>query len=153
MTNSTPTSVRLSQTIRAEPDQLFRAWTEPDALARWWRMDGPGWSFAGASIDLRVGGEYSLSMTDPTGKTHTARGHYRDVTPPTRLAFTWDWEDPMTRVGETLVTVEFTRVADGVTEVTLTHEGFAAAPRATSHEQGWMQLLTLLDRATSEEPA
>jgi uncharacterized protein YndB with AHSA1/START domain len=73
----------------------------------WWRQEGDGWTFAGASIDLRVGGRYRLGMTGPDGKTHVAVGVYRDVHRPVRLAFTWDWEEPTNRVGETLVTVEF----------------------------------------------
>lgn len=151
MTNSTSTALRVSQTMRANPEQLFRAWTEPEELARWWRMDAPGWTFAGATVDLRVGGEYTLRMTDPNGKTHTACGRYRAVDPPTRLAFTWDWEDPTARVGETLVTVELTRVGAGMTEVALTHERFADAARVAGHEAGWVQLLRLLDRAVAEE--
>ena len=152
MTKTTPTSLRVSQIIRAKPERLFRAWTEPEQLARWWRMDSPGWTFAGASVDLRIGGEYRLSMIAPDGKTHTAVGRYRAVDPPTRLAFTWDWDDPAHRVGETLVTVELKRVDDETTDVILTHERFADAARIAGHESGWMQLLRLLDRAITEEP-
>jgi uncharacterized protein YndB with AHSA1/START domain len=152
MTN-TEAHLRVSQTIRATPERLFRSWTDPQLLARWWRMDGPGWRFAGASIDLRVGGEYRIAMTDPAGKTHTAVGVYREVEPPTRLAFTWDWEDPGHRVGDTLVSVEIRRVSDTTSEVVLTHEGFADAARIPGHESGWTQLLRLLDRATTEASA
>jgi uncharacterized protein YndB with AHSA1/START domain len=107
-------------------------------------MEGDGWSFAEASIDLRVGGRYRLGMTSPEGKTHVAVGEYVEVERPTRLAFTWDWEEPASRVGETLVTVEFKPAGDK-TEVVLTHERFAEADRMASHERGWAQLLRLLD--------
>lgn len=140
---------RVSQTIRATPERLFRAWTDPEQLARWWRMDGPGWTFAGASIDLRVGGEYRLAMTDPAGKTHTAVGVYREVQPPTRLVFTWEWEDLAHRVGDTVVSVEIRRVNATTSEVVLTHEGFADPARIAGHESGWTQLLRLLDSATT----
>ena len=152
MTATSSTAVRVCQTIHAGPERLFRAWTEPTELARWWRMDAPGWTFAGATIDLRVGGEYALSMTDPSGTTHTARGHYRDVAPPTRLAFTWDWDDPRTKVGATLVTVELNAIAEGITDVVVTHERFTDAARASSHETGWTQVLSVLARAIAEEP-
>ena len=98
---------------------------------------------------VKVGGRYQLGMTGPDGKTHLAVGTYREVKPPTRLAFTWDWDNPAERVGETLVTVEFNDVGDNTTEVVLTHERFVDAARASSHEQGWIQLLRLLDRAMS----
>jgi uncharacterized protein YndB with AHSA1/START domain len=113
-------------------------------------MDEPGWAFAGATVDLRVGGAYRLGMTSPDGKSHVAVGVYREVQRPTRLAFTWDWENPESRVGDTLVTVEFKKVSTDTTEVVLTHERFPDAARASGHERGWTQLLSLLDRATRE---
>jgi len=113
----------------------------------WWRQEGDGWTFAGASIDLRVGGRYRLGMTGPDGTTHVAVGVYRDVHRPVRLAFTWDWEEPTNRVGETLVVVEFKDAGDNRTEVVLTHERFAQTARIDRHEQGWTELLRLLERS------
>ncbi|HKV52054.1 MAG TPA: SRPBCC family protein [Gemmatimonadaceae bacterium] len=150
MTTTTANAVRVTQIIRASRERLFDAWTTPADLAQWWRMDEPGWAFAGASLDLRVGGAYRLGMTGPDGAPHVAVGVYREVQRPVRLAFTWDWEEPGNRVGETLVTVEFKTVSADATEVILTHERFPDALRASGHERGWTQLLTLLGRATQE---
>ncbi len=66
---------------------------------------------------------------------------------PVRLAFTWDWEEPTNRVGDTLVTVEFKDAGGNRTEVVLTHERFADAARMGRHEQGWTELLRLLERS------
>ena len=82
--------LRVSRTIRADPDTLFQVWTDPQKLMHWWRQEGEGWAFAGASVDLRVGGRYRLSMTAPDGKTHVAVGVYREIERPLRLLFTWD---------------------------------------------------------------
>jgi uncharacterized protein YndB with AHSA1/START domain len=153
MTTATSTSVRVSQRIRATPARLFRAWTDPQELAHWWRMEGDGWAFAGAQLDLRVGGRYRLGVTGPDGKTHVALGEYQEFQPPARLAFTWDWEDESSRVGDTLVTVEFNDVGDGVTEIVLTHDRFADAARVAGHENGWSQLLRLLDHRMQEASA
>lgn len=139
-------SLRVSRNIRADADTLFRAWTDPQALMHWWRQEGDGWAFAEASVDLRVGGRYRLGMTGPDGKTHVAVGVYREVQRPVRLVFTWEWEDPASRVGDTLVTVEFKNAGGNQTEVVVTHERFADAPRRGRHEQGWTGLLRLLDR-------
>lgn len=141
----TRTSVRVSQIIRATAERLFRAWTDPDELQHWWRMEGDGWAFAHASLDVRVGGRYELAMTSPDGQLHVAAGVYREVRPPTRLAFTWDWEDPEHRMGETLVTVDLKPVERSATEVVITHERFVDTKRADSHERGWSQLLRLLN--------
>jgi len=139
----TATTLSLSRVIRADADTLFRAWTDPGELMHWWRMEGDGWSFAGATIDLRVGGAYRLGMNAPDGQTHVAFGVYREIDRPARLVFTWDWEDaPM---GETLVTVEFKAAGRDQTEVVITHERFADAERIARHEHGWTALLRLLE--------
>ena len=146
----TRTAVRVSQIIRATKGRLFRAWTDPDELQHWWRMEGDGWAFAHASLDVRVGGRYELAMTSPDGQLHVAAGVYREVRAPTRLAFTWDWEDPEHRMGETLVTVELKPVERSATEVVITHERFTDTKRADSHERGWSQLLRLLNHMIEE---
>jgi len=116
-------------------------------------MEEDGWAFARASLDVRVGGRYELAMSAPDGKVHVAVGQYRDVRPPTRLAFTWDWEDPEHRLGETLVTVDFKPARPGETDVVITHERFTDSKRADSHERGWTQLLRLLDHLMEDSPA
>jgi uncharacterized protein YndB with AHSA1/START domain len=142
-----PHSLRVSRVIAADAEALFRAWTDPRVLMHWWRQEGDGWAFAGASIDLRVGGRYRLGMIGPDGRTHVAVGVYREVQRPVRLAFTWDWEDPANRVGDTLVSVDFKNAGGNRTEVVVTHERFAAAARIGRHQQGWTELLALLEHA------
>ena len=148
---TTNASLTVSRVIDADAATLFRAWTDPRELSLWWRQEGDGWAFAGATLDLRVGGSYRLSMTGPDGRRHTAVGTYREIRPPVRLVFTWDWEDSATRVGETLVTVEFKDNGDRRTEVVLTHERFADAARMGRHRQGWTDLLSLLARSHGRE--
>ncbi len=120
-------SLRLSRIIRADAATLFRAWTDPEEL-------------------LRVGGRYRLGMTDPDGRKHFAVGLYREIRPPVRLVFTWDWEEPAIRVGDTVVTVEFTDAVGDRTEVVLTHERFTDPARMGRHQEGWTDLLNLLQR-------
>jgi uncharacterized protein YndB with AHSA1/START domain len=145
MTEATP-ALRVSRVIRADADTLFRAWTDPRELMRWWRQEKDGWAFAGASVDLRVGGRYRLGMTGPDGKEHFAVGVYHEVRRPVRLVFTWDWEDPASRVGDTIVTVEFKDMGGRRTEVVLTHERFADPARMGRHREGWTELFNLLER-------
>jgi uncharacterized protein YndB with AHSA1/START domain len=144
-----PTSVRVSRTIRADAERLYQAWTDPKKLMHWWRQEADGWEFASAAIDLRVGGRYRLAMTAPDGKVHAAVGVYRQIERPLRLVFTWDWEEPTRSVGDTLVTVEFRENGTNVTEVVVTHERFADPARVGRHEQGWTELLRLLERGVA----
>ncbi len=148
-----PHSLQVSRIIAADAETLFQAWTDPNVLRDWWRQEGEGWAFAGASIDLRVGGRYRLAMTAPDGKRHVAAGVYREVQRPRRLVFTWDWEDPATRVGDTLVTVEFKSVGDHRTEVVVKHERFADVTKLSRHERGWMELLRLIERFIDSQAA
>jgi uncharacterized protein YndB with AHSA1/START domain len=148
-------ALRVSERVRATPERLFRAWTEPDQLRHWWFLQGEGWAFAGASVDLRVGGRYRLAMTNPAGQTHAACGIYREIDPPTRLVFTWDWENPADQVGETIVTVEFKDVGIGTTEIVVTHRRFADAAKMSGHERAWRELLAVLEHrmhTPSQEP-
>jgi len=144
-TTMTANSLRVSRIIQATPDALFAAWTEPAQLRKWWRMDGEGWSTSETTLDLRVGGKYRLGMLGPDGTSHIAIGEYREVRRPTRLVFTWEWEDPTQSVGATIVTIDFKDVGNGATEVVLTHEGFGDEKKVAGHEKGWTQLLKLLD--------
>ena len=146
MTAATQHVVRVSQVIAADAGRLFDAWTQPAHLEHWWRMEGDGWAFAGATIDLRVGGRFRLGMTGPGGAPHFAIGEYTVVERPRRLAFTWEWEEAGSKVGDTLVTVEFKPVEPRRTEVIITHERFVSEERMRGHEQGWTQLLRLLGR-------
>jgi uncharacterized protein YndB with AHSA1/START domain len=141
----TANSLRVSRIIQATPDALFRAWTEPTQLRQWWRMEGEGWKTAETTLDVRVGGKYRLGMTGPDGQPHIAIGEYREVNRPNRLVFTWEWENPASRVGATIVTISFKDVGNGATEVLLTHEGFGDEKKVAGHEKGWTQLLSLLD--------
>lgn len=146
--NEMTRTLQVSRVIRADAGTLFQAWTDPQELMLWWRQDGDGWSFAGAALDLRVGGRYRLSMRDPDGRTHTAHGIYREIKRSERLVFTWDWEGQS--VGDTLVTVTFRRVDAEHTEVVLTHERFANPARMGRHLQGWTELLKLLEQHLRE---
>src|SRR5258706_225690 len=66
--------------------------------------------------------------------------------PPVRLVFPWDWEEPASRVGDTVVTVEFKDAGGDRTEVVLTHERFTDPARMGRHQEGSTDLLNLLQR-------
>jgi uncharacterized protein YndB with AHSA1/START domain len=97
-----------------------------------------------AEVDLAVGGRYRVAMRTPSG-LHVAHGVYREIEPPHRLVFTWQWEaGEGPKEGETLVTVEI-HDRDGSTELVLTHERFADAEARDGHEQGWASALNRLE--------
>lgn len=88
-----PRELILTRTIAAPPAILFRCWTEPDLIVRWF-TPAP-WTTASATIDLRPGGANTIIMHGPNGEVQPNHGCYLEVDPPHRLvftdAFTGDW--------------------------------------------------------------
>lgn len=139
----TGTSLRLTRVVKAPREEVFRAWTEPERLARW--ACPAHATIARVEVDLRVGGAYAIYMEGAEeGQEYTAAGTYREIAPPERLAFTWDWVQEAHRMGDTLVTVELHAVGDA-TEVVLSHEGFPAPDATAGHAEGWTSCLDRLE--------
>lgn len=138
-------SLRVARIIRADPERLFQAWTDPKQLAQWWHLQGEGWSFLDAAVDLREGGSYRLGMTGPDGRKYVAVGKYHEIQRPTRLVFTWHWDSASEGGFETLVTVEFKPTGNHETEVVLTHTRIGNEKTRTGLQSGWNQLLIVLN--------
>ncbi len=139
--------IRLTRTFAAPRERVFRAWTEPEQLIKWW---GPkGFTVPEHSIDVRVGGAWRTTMRSPEGTNHIVAGVYREITPPERLVFTLGWETEGPRGHETVVTIEF-HERDGATELQLTQELFESETSRDMHNQGWSTSLESLDDALRE---
>ncbi|MFN0113152.1 MAG: SRPBCC domain-containing protein [Paracoccaceae bacterium] len=127
------------RTIKAPPKRVFNAWLDPGMLARF-MIPGPGMTVREARCDARVGGRFFVMMVGDKDFPH--EGTYREITPHSRLVFTW--EAPWSAPG-TFVTVDFTPVDEG-TEVVLTHVRFTSEDLRDSHMRGWTGILAELDR-------
>lgn len=142
--STTETTLHLTRIFKAPRERVFRAWTDPEELKKWWGPEGYGTPIA--TIDLRVGGSYRLGMRKlPDGDIFYLSGTYREVRPPERLVYTWRWE-AKPELGETLVTVEF-QDRGGSTEVILTHALFPDEKARQDHEKGWSSCLDRLTEA------
>lgn len=142
MPTDTATSLTLTRMIRADREAVFRAWTNPAEMKKWFCPEGG--TVDAAESDLEVGGRFKVAMRMPDG-VHVATGMYREIEPPSRLAFTWRWEGGEgLKEGETLVTLELHERGDA-TELVLTHEGFPTGDARDGHEQGWSSALNHLD--------
>ena len=140
-------ALRLSRRFKAPREAVFRAFTDPAALARWF---GPeGMNVDKVKIDLRPGGAYSMAFNQADGGSHGLSGVYREISPPERLVMTWVWDDGEMAGIETLVTIEFAE-AGAETELTLTHERLPSQESLDLHRQGWTSSFTCLDRVVEE---
>jgi uncharacterized protein YndB with AHSA1/START domain len=145
----------LTRLFAAPRALVFRAWTEPQRLARWW---GPkGFTNPVCELDLRVGGAIRIVMRAPDGTDHPMAGVFREIDAPERLVFT---NNAVDAAGKTLL--------EGLTTVTLAeHEGrtrlvvktraiavvAAAARFLDGMEEGWTQSLERLGEAVAASAA
>jgi uncharacterized protein YndB with AHSA1/START domain len=136
-------SLTLSRHYPVAPEKVWRAWTDPQAVKKWW---GPGGNepVSLAELDLRVGGRFRIVFGGPDGKAHECAGIYREVVPRRRLVFTWTWPNS-TPERESLVTVTF-NAAGGGTELAFLHEQFFDEKTRDDHKRGWSGCFDKLER-------
>jgi uncharacterized protein YndB with AHSA1/START domain len=128
------TELRLQRSLPYPAERVWRALTDPTALAAWFWPE----RFATvAQVDLRVGGRYRIAGP---GAGMAVSGEYRTVEPPHRLVFTWCWDG---ETDETLVTVELAADPAG-TRLSLRHERFAGDTERDEHAKGWADCLDRL---------
>ena len=136
---------RLQRRFDAPPEKVFRAWTDPEALKRWWCPEG--WIPAEIEIDLRVGGSYRIGMRRRSGGAMVAvRGPFLEVRAPENLAYTWQWENAFEHMPQARVTVQFV-AEDGATVVVLTHESLPEVGICLQHRSGWIAAWQRLEQA------
>jgi len=141
-------AVVVQRTFTAPIEKAFQAWTDPTLMARWFcRIAGQPPTRV-LEADVRAGGRYKLEVQGD--KLYRGWGIYREVRPPERLVFTWNWEHD--DFADTLVTVEFsTLVESGFTEVRLTHELLPTSKAREEHRQGWNECFDMLERTLRGE--
>lgn len=136
-------SLEVRQVVKAAPARVFAAWTRADLLAKWF-APADTFSVVVHAADARVGGRYRIEMVPPQGPSHIAVGEYRELEAPSRLAFTWRWENQPPR--DTLVTVEILPHTSGA-EVVLRHSLFLSTDDRDQHRDGWTGCLARLEAA------
>ena len=129
------------------PEAVWRAWTDPEAVKRWWGP-GPGEPVSLAELDVRVGGRLRIVFGGADGKAHEAQGVYKEVVPNRKLVFTWTWPRS-TPERESLVTIVF-RAAPTGTELEFRHEQFFDETVRDNHRRGWSSALDKLGRFLQE---
>ncbi len=135
--------LQITRGLEAAPTTVWRLLTLADELARWW---GPaGFTSPGIDLDLRVGGRYRIEMKPPQGDAFFLQGEFREVAPPSRLAYTFRWEEPDPDDRETVVTLSLTDLG-GKTELALDQGPFATEARLALHRGGWSDSLDKLTR-------
>jgi uncharacterized protein YndB with AHSA1/START domain len=81
--STTDREIRLIRTIRTTIDRMWDMWTDPAHIARWW---GPkGFTSTILTMDIQVGGEWTLTMHGPDGTDYPNRSIYREIVPKKKI--------------------------------------------------------------------
>jgi uncharacterized protein YndB with AHSA1/START domain len=136
-----PNTVRLHRVLRATPDRIYRAFLDPDAMAKWLPPNG----FTGKvhHLEAKVGGAYRMSFANFTnGESHSFGGEYLELVPNERIRHTDKFDDP-NLPGVMLTTISLTKVMVG-TELNIIQEGIPDAIPVEACYLGWQESLALL---------
>ncbi|HXH82048.1 MAG TPA: SRPBCC family protein [Candidatus Tectomicrobia bacterium] len=141
-------TVRLHRVLRATPEKIYRAFVDPDAMAKW--LPPHGFTGRVHHLDARVGGTYRMSFTNfTTGQSHAFGGTFLEVVPNERLRYTDMFDDP-NLPGEMRTTVSLEKVSCG-TEVNIVQEGIPEAIPREACYLGWQESLALLAQLVEAE--
>jgi uncharacterized protein YndB with AHSA1/START domain len=83
--------LRLSRTLHARPETVFKAWSTAEHVSRWFAPET--FSIPEARVEMRVGGPFELVMRSPAGEAHRLRGSFVQVEPMSRLVIDMIVED------------------------------------------------------------
>ena len=143
-----PSTVRLHRVLATRPDKIYRAFLEPDALAKW--LPPNGFTCTVHTLESRVGGSFRMSFRNfTTGSGHTFGGKYLELVPGELVRYSDRFEDP-NLPGEIRVTVTLRKVALG-TDVTIVQEGLPDAIPVEACYLGWQESLRNLSRLVEPE--
>jgi uncharacterized protein YndB with AHSA1/START domain len=123
----------LERSYAAPPEQVWHAWTDPQALSRWFGPEDTE-SVIDAEVDLRVGGRYHIAFVTRDGERHDVSGVYREVEQTRKLVFSWAWRSTPER--ESLVSLLLEPDGDG-TRLVFRHEQFFDETARDNHRRGW----------------
>ncbi|MDE2183154.1 MAG: SRPBCC family protein [Alphaproteobacteria bacterium] len=143
-----PSTVRLHRVLATRPEKIYRAFLEPDAMAKWLPPDG----FVGTvhHHEAKVGGTFKMSFRNfTTGDGHAFGGEYLELVPGERLRYTDRFDDP-NMPGTLQVTVSLKKVSVG-TELSIVQENIPDAIPPEACYLGWQQSLANLARLVEPE--
>ena len=143
-----PGTVRLHRVLAAPPERVYRAFLDPQAIAKW--MPPDGFTCTVHALDARVGGRYRMSFTNfSTGNGHSFGGTYLELVPNERIRNDDAFEDP-DLPGTMVTTVTLKAVSVG-TDLEIVQEGIPDAIPVEACYQGWQESLVLLAKLVEAE--
>jgi len=141
-------TVRLHRVFRTTPEKVYRAFLDPEAMAKW--LPPHGFTGKVHQMDARVGGTYRMSFTNfGTRQGHSFGGTFLELVPGERIRHTDAFDDPGLP-GQMQTTITLKPVSVG-TDVSIVQEGIPEAIPAEACYLGWQESLTLLRQLVEAE--
>ena len=141
-------TIRLHRVLRATPERVYRAFLDPDAMAKW--LPPHGFTGKVHHIEAKVGGTHKMSFTNfSTGQSHSFGGRYLELSPNERIRYSDKFDDPNLS-GEMHCTVTLKQVSCG-TELAIVQEGIPEAIPTDACYLGWQESQTLLAKLVEAE--
>lgn len=141
-------TVTLYRVLRAPPERIYRAFLDPDAMAK--SLPPHGFTGKVHHLDARVGGSYRMSFTNfSTGDSHAFGGQYLELVPFERIRHSDGFDDP--NLPGMMVTTIVLRAVSCGTEVSIVQEGIPEAIPTEACYLGWQESLLLLGQLVEAE--
>jgi len=141
-------SVTLHRVLKASPQKIYRAFTEPNAMASW--LPPYGFICVVHSFEAKVGGSYKMSFTNfSTGKGHAFGGTFLEIKPNEFLKYKDKFDDPNIP-SEMITSVWLKKVSCG-TEIKVIQEGIPSAIPTEMCYLGWQESLEKLMKLVEPE--
>jgi uncharacterized protein YndB with AHSA1/START domain len=143
-----PSTIRLHRVLTAKPERVYRAFLNPDAMAKW--LPPYGFTCTVHELNAVVGGTFRMSFTNFTsGNSHSFGGEYVELVPSEKLVYTDKFDDP-NLPGEIRTTVTLKPVSCG-TDLSIVQEGVPEVIPAEMCYLGWQDSLDQLARLVNPE--
>ncbi|OHC65280.1 MAG: polyketide cyclase [Rhodocyclales bacterium RIFCSPLOWO2_02_FULL_63_24] len=141
-------TVRLHRVLRAPPERVYRAFLNPEAMAKW--IPPNGFTATVHHMEARVGGTFRMSFTNfTTQQSHSFGGDYVELVPNELIRYTDTFDDP-NLPGVMQVTVSLQAVFCG-TELNVVQEGIPEVIPVAACYLGWQESLVLLAKLVEAE--
>ena len=141
-------TVTLHRVFTAPPERIYRAFLDPDAMAKW--LPPHGFTGRVLEMDARVGGRYRMQFTNlGNGQSHAFGGDYLELVPNERIVKTDRFDDP-NLPGAMRTTLTLKAVLVG-TELTAVQEGIPPMIPVEMCYLGWQETLSLLAQLVEPE--
>jgi len=129
-------SVSLHRVLKAQPEKVYRAYTEAIALTSW--IPPYGFLCTVHEMNVEVGGKFKMSFHNfSTGKGHSFGGEYLEIKPNEFLKYTDVFDDP-NLPGEMITSVWLKKVSVG-TDIKVLQEGIPSVIPVEMCYLGWQE--------------